>query len=492
MRGRAARKTWLRSIGLLGCAALVATVAVMAPSPGAGAQITDPPVLDDPGGIGEVDPFTPFVTIDWTMPDRYDQSPALDLDDRDDTIDPPQPWNDDTYRQYLRPDRWRVDLSATISNAFNFGTPQSWQWELVGDDGSTYAASGQNPVVLVDELGAYEATVTVTDAGGATLTRTQEVSIDDLLVAVVGDSLNSGEGNPDVPGNFPSEISQWVDADCDRSRLSGAALAAKDLEDRDPRASVTFVNVACTGAWSTSLVDGPHPGVLNDGVAHPPQLRGLAAALCQDEIPASSDAAFPFDPDVELTGDGFAVVAGTESSLDDYNCTDEPGLDRPIDAMIMSVGVNDIGFRDVILGCADLDFGATDALFPTNSPQLAGWIDELLTSGVFTALFDLLPPNPFTGGCDEDEAITDKIDDGVSITPDALNRAAAAIEDSGLVADDGVIVHYAYPTDAIASLQRIEDTTSDIPPFVSTTCDGTAFAGSPRTSSAFSTRSIVT
>ena len=269
MRRRAGRETWLRSIGLLGCAALVATLTVVAPSPGAGAQTSDAPVIDDPGGIGGVDPFTPFVTIDWTMPDRFDQSPALDLDDRGDAVDPPQPWNDDTYRQYLRPDRWRVDLTATISNAFNFGTPQTWQWQLVGGDGSTYAASGQNPIVLVDELGTYQVSLTVTDTNGATLTRTQEVTVDDLLVAVVGDSLNSGEGNPDVPGSFPDNLSQWVDADCDRSRLSGAALAALDLEEHDPRSSVTFVNVACTGAWSTSLTGLGHPGVLNDNVARP-------------------------------------------------------------------------------------------------------------------------------------------------------------------------------------------------------------------------------
>lgn len=465
------------------------------------------PVIDDPGDIGEVDPTVPFVTIDWTMPERYVDSPSLVVDEYDDGVFPPQPWNDAAYRDYLRPETWSVELSAAISNASNFGTPGSWSWQLTGP-GYDETGTGPTPTFEVPALGTYEATVTVTpEGGGATLESTRDVVVDDVLVAVLGDSMASGEGNPDRPGRLspgfvgtlhdlatpgqdPSEFfqsiaddiddlypetrkSEWVDPDCDRSARSGPALAAKDLEERDPRSSVTFVNVACTGAYSTNLVDLPHPGVLGDGIRRPPQLLDLAAALCLPDAPALED---PDSPYVRAGTpgpvEGFIDAPGDLAS---YDCDRATGA-RPIDAAVLSVGINDLGFRDLILRCADLDISFTSFTgWVAILENLVGWLDELIFDGVFTDLFEMLGIPFLSGGCDQEigpGSVNERIDHGAELTAETLPRVAEEIELSGLV--DGPILHLAYPDSGIASLQRIADTSVETPPFGVETCDGTA------------------
>jgi lysophospholipase L1-like esterase len=71
-----------------------------------------------------------------------------------------------------------------------------------------------------------------------------DVVVQDWLLVGLGDSVGSGEGVPDVAGRGGT----WQDRGCHRSASSFQALAARRLEDGDAKTSVTFVHLACSGA----------------------------------------------------------------------------------------------------------------------------------------------------------------------------------------------------------------------------------------------------
>ena len=152
-----------------------------------------------------------------------------------------------------------------------------------------------------------------------------DVVVQDWLVVGLGDSVASGEGVPDVPGRGGT----WEDADCHRSASSFEALAARRLEEADARTSVTFVHVACSGATVADVVS-----------------RQLAAVR--------------------------SLVGG-----------------REIDAVIASVGANDLNFGPVVLfcvtqpDCPSSTWGGAPG-GPTLGQVMPAWVAEL--SGRYTAL----------------------------------------------------------------------------------------------------------
>jgi hypothetical protein len=98
---------------------------------------------------------------------------------------------------------------------------------------------------------------------------------------------------------------RWQDRRCHRSALSGQVQAAKLLEEADPRTSVTFVHLACSGATVWNGLLGGYTGQEPADPALPPQIAAASA-----------------------------LAAG-----------------RPIDALVVSIGGNDVGFADVIKAC---------------------------------------------------------------------------------------------------------------------------------------------
>ena len=98
------------------------------------------------------------------------------------------------------------------------------------------------------------------------------VRIEDWLVVSIGDSVASGEGNPDR--RRPIE---WQERSCHRSGLAGPARAALALERGDPTTSVTFVHLACSGATVERGLLGPYAGIEPDraGTLHDPQVAQL-------------------------------------------------------------------------------------------------------------------------------------------------------------------------------------------------------------------------
>jgi len=99
----------------------------------------------------------------------------------------------------------------------------------------------------------------------------------------------------------------WTDERCNRSSLSGQAQAALKIEQDDPRTSVTFVHLACSGATI---------------------LEGLIGGYEGQNPPSGA-------PDLRPQVEQAESLAGG----------------REVDALIVSIGGNDIGFADLIEIC---------------------------------------------------------------------------------------------------------------------------------------------
>jgi lysophospholipase L1-like esterase len=127
----------------------------------------------------------------------------------------------------------------------------------------------------------------------------------DLLIVSIGDSVAAGEGVPDVPG-FGHAV--WQSVRCHRSARAGVALAAKQIEEDDNRGSVTFVNLACSGATVPAGLLGPYGGV------EPP----------------------PGEPPLEPQVSVLNQIAAR----------------RPVDAVLVSIGANDIHFGEIVRFCS--------------------------------------------------------------------------------------------------------------------------------------------
>lgn len=137
--------------------------------------------------------------------------------------------------------------------------------------------------------GSYEVSLEVTDTRNTVARHAETVVVQNWLIVSVGDSVASGEGSP-----------PWRDrVKCHRSAVAGPAAAARMIQAHDDQTSVTFLHVACTGATVAEGLLGSHSG-------RPPQLGQVRAAVG----------------------------------------------DREIDALLLSVGANDIGFGQIARKCA--------------------------------------------------------------------------------------------------------------------------------------------
>ena len=171
-------------------------------------------------------------------------------------------------------------------------------------------------------LGEHALTVSAVLSNGATEKGGGTITLRDYLVVGIGDSVGSGEGNPDIGawGFNPT----WVDHRCDRSHHSYQAWVAGWLADTSYRTSVTFVHLACSGAKITTGLMSGYGGLNDPGGAKLPaqvtQLRNLLKAAKRDRV-------------------------------------GKPGA---VDAVLVSIGANDLGFGQIVGFCiqANACFGA--------------------------------------------------------------------------------------------------------------------------------------
>jgi hypothetical protein len=149
----------------------------------------------------------------------------------------------------------------------------------------------------------YRVSVTATRLGSSAKGQTT-VRIRDLLIIGLGDSTASGEGNPD----HGIGVVRWQDRRCHRSAKGFEAQTAAQIEAANPKTSVTFLPLACSGASIPTGMLGPYAGIApSGGVVLPPQVEAMKALIGS----------------------------------------------RRVDAVLVSIGINDLGFGTVARFCFD-------------------------------------------------------------------------------------------------------------------------------------------
>ena len=294
----------------------------------------------------------PTAKFEWRMEER---SPDLDgngfIDDNVyQKMTDPCYLNPESYLHGANcPTRpWNVTFDGTGSS----GSDLRYWWTVEGGQCNpqiTVGGTDPDPYVFPSimrcsfaRLDTYAVTLSVKDASGQTNSVTQQVTLKDLLIVSVGDSLSSGEGNPDIPGQgdfpFPAIPGNpvWQDRTCHRSAKAAPAQAALAIEKNDPHTSVTFLHLACSGATIDEGLlgqyEGQEPTCPSDQPcvlpALPPQIDEVARRLCPVDIS---------DPD------RLGFVTG--------QCPDGMG-GRGIDAMMVSIGINDADFSSIAKLCS--------------------------------------------------------------------------------------------------------------------------------------------
>jgi len=153
-----------------------------------------------------------------------------------------------------------------------------------------------------------------------------------FVMATMGDSMASGEGNPEVAGDFndDGDLIQggsreiWGNTgnfkeSCHRSSNAASAQAARLLAAENPLVTVEFRSFACTGAEIANVAQvgaDYEPQNADADREHPEQLTQLQIEMLADWLQAY----------------------------------------EKLDALYLSIGINDIGFGDILGDCL---FGLT-------------------------------------------------------------------------------------------------------------------------------------
>ncbi len=221
------------------------------------------------------------------------------------------------------------------------------------------------------------------------------IKVRDLLIVGMGDSIASGEGNPDVPVHFsrersmsygektdkenftgyPSRIgawkhigdkafiaenSRWLDQACHRSLYSHQLRAALQLGIEDPHRAITYVGVACSGAEVTYGLFLRYTG--NEWVPNPPdmsQISAVASAQCGSHSAPSQDLPEAY----HMKGN----IPELKGGLVLRKC--DPLNARKIDLLFLSIGGNDVGFARLLANAVLAD--------QSTLRKLGGWIGQV-------------------------------------------------------------------------------------------------------------------
>lgn len=154
----------------------------------------------------------------------------------------------------------------------------------------------------------------------------------DTAATAVADAVNSVR---DAEENFKPT---WQDRRCHRSAKAGSALAALELEQSDPRTSVTFVHLACSGAEANVGLLNPYQGVDVELENAPLDCQGNPGSCLQPQIERAA----------EIVGE------------------------REVDILTMSIGGNDANFAPIIVSCITLE--PCHVPPPTLDPVIAGGV----------------------------------------------------------------------------------------------------------------------
>jgi hypothetical protein len=246
------------------------------------------------------------VTITWAMAERFGPTYDRNRDGRPDL---------ENSHEYVNPGRYEVRFAACVDATAVALESMSCVWTIGGPE--------QAKEVRANGPGTYTARVAVQLADGRTGSASEVIRVKDILIIVLGDSLATGEGNPEEPAGWegaeksargwqirpgrldPSTPARWADGGTDgdkprvtpagtlpaandlharahRSTHSGPARFAMRVEAADPHTSVTFVCLAATGARVDDLFRPDRSGqnrALGPGPVLPAQLDELHAIV---------------------------------------------------------------------------------------------------------------------------------------------------------------------------------------------------------------------
>ncbi len=251
-------------------------------------------------------------------------------------------------------------------------------------------------------------TIVTVEIGGREIARA-DIKVRDILVAGMGDSFASGEGNPDMPVRFsrertadystiglygslkgyPARIgpwrelgdkafikenARWLDQACHRSLYSEQMRTALQLAIEDPHRAVTFVGVSCAGAEITDGLFLRYKG--NEWVPNPPrfsQLSAVAEAQCGNNKTEAVNL-----PDAYYQN-------GAVPELRDIIMRKCPqDVARKIDLVLLSIGGNDIGFSRLVANTVL----SNESLLR----ELGGWLGEIHSDAEATSALENLGP----------------------------------------------------------------------------------------------------
>ena len=214
-----------------------------------------------------------------------------------------------------------------------------------------------------------------------------EARVRDLLIAGLGDSFASGEGNPNLPVAFSETrrfqnlyperkrndaggSARWTDELCHRSLYGQQLRAALQIAIENPQVSVTFLDLSCSGASIMDGILGPQTyvervasGDRNSMLAARPvaggerdsQLYRLMRELCRER--PQMRRGLPYCPDNAFR--------------------------RSLDFLFLSVGGNDIGFSNIV---------AWASLRDNASASIAAFFGATVSAKEFTQrMRDILP-----------------------------------------------------------------------------------------------------
>jgi PKD repeat protein len=339
--------------------------------------------------------------------------------------------------EYVNPKSWSVNVQGCVNKAdfdrmtANQPTLNTYSWTA---NGTTKSERRCKTTLDFAAQGTYPVSLKVTNAAGATvLSKTRNVTIRDILIVAMGDSMSSGEGSPDEQrlDGTPGRQAEWVDRQCHRSKSAAAAQAAKYLESATT--SVTFLSFACSGAtldkeWALGSA------VFDTYEQNPAGNSGGTGVLG----PYAGIEAPP----------GYGTI-----SLEDYN-RKVGGLNVPsqvtqlkravgtrkVDAIVMSAGLNDAGFSKMMFTCALYSNCPDEKVgFQPNTMPLKQRFAEDVKSipaayerfgneirGIAKRVLVLEYPNAFTG--DNGQTCEDVLEDVISVLPGPLALSMTKFE----------------------------------------------------------------
>jgi hypothetical protein len=230
---------------------------------------------------------------------------------------------DGVQENYLNPADHAVEVR--LAGAVPVGAACTWSFANEGGAAAAQTADCGAPVRLrVRHGSSTRVTADIAAAGAPVRRATVDIAVRDLLVAGLGDSIASGDGNPDRPvvltddgfcfrrfssgaraeyfrpgragfsgdracdGDIGGDDSaradwaklsaRWMNGACHRSLYGYQLRAALALAVQNPHVAVTFLPLACTGA---TIADG-----LFNGQTAKELICGLDGAPCPKTSPA--------------------------------------------------------------------------------------------------------------------------------------------------------------------------------------------------------------